>query len=36
VDYCPIFIYGNILTEAEIKLVSAQIQWEHDNLWFWL
>jgi WD40 repeat protein len=26
VDYCPIFIYGNILTEAEIKLVSAQIQ----------
>ena len=25
IQYCPIFIYGNVLGEAEIKMVSAQI-----------
>lgn len=23
-DHCPVFIYGNVLGEAEIKIVSAQ------------
>jgi WD40 repeat protein len=26
VNYCPLFVYGNILSEAEIKMVSAQLQ----------
>ena len=25
-SYCPVFVYGNILSEAEIKMVSAQLQ----------
>jgi len=31
VNYCPLFVYGNILSEAEIKMVSAQLQW---NKWY--
>ncbi len=26
IDYCPLFVYGNVLSEAEIKMVSAQLQ----------
>jgi WD40 repeat protein len=26
VDYCPVFVYGNVLSEAEIKMVSAQLE----------
>ena len=31
VNYCPLFVYGNILSEAEIKMISAQLQW---NKWY--